>query len=65
MAEDAVGEDCLLEYRKYVKDKDITGWVCLFHEQCKNTQFYRKNPFFNVDIVLNDDAFLAMCSLPI
>lgn len=64
VAAETVGEDCLLTYRKYVKDEDVTGWACLFYELHENTQFYHSNPFFDIAAVSDDDAFLARCSLP-
>lgn len=63
-AEDAIGDDCLLHYRKYVKDKTVTGGACMFYVHQENTVFYHKNPYFNVESVSDDETFLARTSLP-
>lgn len=64
IAEDVIGDDCLLHYRKYRKDMDVKGGVCMFYEQQKKTVFYHANPYFNVESVSDDDAFLARTSIP-
>lgn len=63
-AEDVIGDDCLLHYRKYVKDKTVTGVACVFYMHQENTVFYHKNPYFNVETVSDDGAFRARTSLP-
>lgn len=63
-AEEPVGEDCLLFYRKYVKDNS-NGTLCLFFEQKgKETKFYHANPFFNLTTVSDDDEFIKRTQLP-
>lgn len=64
IADDSVGEDCLLTYRKYTKDKITAGAVCMFYEQQNGTTFYHHNPFFTVTTVSNDDNLIARSSLP-
>lgn len=39
-AEDVIGDDCLLHYRKYRKDTEIIGGICMFYEQQEKTVFY-------------------------
>lgn len=63
-AEDAIGDDCLLHYRKYVKDKTVTGGACMFYVHKENTVFYHRNPYFNVESVSDDETFLVRTSLP-
>lgn len=63
-AADAVGDDCLLHYRKYVKDKDAQVADCLFGLYQQKTMFYHQNPFFNVEAVSDDKEFLARTSFP-
>ena len=63
-AENAIGDDCLLHYRKYVKDKNATGGICLVYAHQENTVFYHGNPYFNVESVSNDEDFLKRTSLP-
>ena len=31
-AKDVIGDDCLLHYRKYIKDKKVTGGICMVYE---------------------------------
>lgn len=64
IADDSVGEDCSLTYRKYTKDKITAGAVCMFYEQQNGTTFYHHNPFFTVTTVSNDDNLIARSSLP-
>lgn len=64
MAEDVIGDDCLLHYRKYVKDHKIKGSICMFYVQQEETIFYRANPYFNVESVSDDEQFLKRISLP-
>lgn len=62
--EDAVGDDCLLGYRKYVKDENTKGIACLFYERQGDVIFYHNNPFFDVTAVSDDDVFLGRSRLP-
>lgn len=64
IAEDIIGDDCLLHYRKYKKDTKIKGNICMFYEQQGKTVFYHANPYFNVESVSDDEAFLARTSMP-
>jgi hypothetical protein len=63
-AEDVIGDDCLLHYRKYRKDTEVIGGICMFYEQQEKTEFYHANPYFNVESVSDDDAFLTRTSMP-
>lgn len=63
-AEDVIGDDCLLHYRKYRKDTEVIGGICMFYEQQEKTAFYHANPYFNVESVSDDDAFLTRTSMP-
>ena len=63
-AKEAIGDDCLLHYRKYVKDKDVTGGLCIMYAQKENKVFYHLNPYFNVDTVSNDEDFVFRTSIP-
>ena len=62
-AEDVIGDDCLLHYRKYRKDTEIIGGICMFYEQQK-TVFYHANPYFNVESISDDNEFLTRTSMP-
>ena len=64
VAEETVGEDCLLSYRKYVKDTEIIGHPCMFYEMQKSTVFYHNNLYFDVTVVSDDDKFIARTTLP-
>lgn len=64
IAEDIVGDDCLLHYRKYVKDNAIKGGICMFYTHQEETVFYHANPYFNVESVSDDEQFLRRTSLP-
>lgn len=64
VAEDTIGEDCLLSYRKYVKDENTDEAVCLFYEQQKETQFYHNNPFFDIVTVSNDEDLIIRSNMP-
>ncbi len=64
VTEDAVGDDCLVTYRKYVKDESTIGDACRYCEMQKEQIFYHRNPFFTVTSVSNDDEFLKRTSLP-
>lgn len=64
ITEDAIGEDCLLGYRKYVKDETIKGPACMYYERQGKTKFYHWNPFFNVIAVSDDEEFLKRSSIP-
>lgn len=63
-AEDIIGDDCLLHYRKYVKDKDAQVADCLLGLYQKKAQFYHQNPYFNVTSVSDDELFLKRTMLP-
>ena len=63
-ADSKVGDDCLLYYRKYVKDTTTSGMACYF-DAIQNCQvFYRNNPFFKITVVSDDDKFIGRSSLP-
>lgn len=64
VAEDAIGDDCLLHYRKYVKDKDAQVADCLFGLFEQKTIFYHANPYFNVESVSDDEEFLKRTTIP-
>lgn len=64
IAEEAIGNDCLLHYRKYRKDTVIKGDICMFYERQEKTVFYHANPYFNVESVSDDDVFLTRTSMP-
>lgn len=54
-ADQIIGDDCLLHYRKYVKDKTVVGGVCMAYlSQEKNKVFYHSNPYFDMEYVSND-----------
>jgi hypothetical protein len=40
ITEDIVGDDCLLHYRKYVKDNEIKDGICMFYTHQEETVFY-------------------------
>lgn len=63
-AEDVIGDDSLLHYRKYVKDRTVIGGACMLYVHQENTVFYHKNPYFNVESVSDDETFLARTSFP-
>ena len=63
-AEDVIGDDCLLHYRKYRKDTEIIGGICMFYEQQEKTVFYHANPYFNVESISDDNEFLTSTSMP-
>ena len=64
-ADQIIGDDCLLHYRKYVKDKTVIGEVCMAYlSQEKNKVFYHSNPYFDVESVSNDEEFLKRTMLP-
>ena len=62
-AEDVIGDDCLLHYRKYVKDKMVTGIACIFYAHQENPVFYHKNPYFNIESISDDENFLNRTSI--
>ena len=64
IAEDVVGDDCLLHYRKYIKDATVKGGICMFYQQQEKTVFYHANPYFDVESVSDDEVFLGRTSLP-
>lgn len=63
-AENNVGDDCLLGYRKYVKDENTVGERCIVDEMQGNIKFYHSNPFFEVITLSNDNKFLVRSTLP-
>lgn len=64
VAEDNVGEDCLLHYRKYVKDTSTCGVACVYNIMQAPISFYHSNRFFTITAVSDDDNFIARSSLP-
>lgn len=64
LAEDSIGDDCLLHYRKYIKDKTVIGGLCMIYAYQEKTVFYHSNPFFDVESVSDDNDFLKRTSLP-
>lgn len=64
IAEDAIGDDCLLHYRKYRKDVNVIGGICVYYIQQEKTVFYHQNPYFRVETVSDDNEFLVRTSLP-
>lgn len=58
------GEDCLLEYRKYIKDENVKGPACVFYEKQNKPKFYHWNPFFTVNVVSDDDDFINRSAMP-
>lgn len=63
-AADSIGDDCLLGYRKYVKDEDVEGLACIYYEMQGDIIFYHNNPFFTVTSFSDDDVFLGRSNLP-
>lgn len=63
-AEEVIGDDCLLHYRKYKKDTTVTGGICMFYSHQESTVFYHANPYFDVESVSDDEEFLKRTSLP-
>ena len=64
ISDEEIGDDCLLHYRKYIKDKNVQGTSCMFYVQREKAVFYHKNPYFNVESVSDDQEFLMRTSLP-
>lgn len=64
VADSELGDDCLLSYRKYVKDKATSGVVCHYYAIQESKVYYHNNPFFEITVVSDDDEFLARSSLP-
>ena len=64
IVDEEIGDDCLLHYRKYIKDKNVQGISCMFCVQREKNVFYHKNPYFNVESVSDDQEFLMRTSLP-
>lgn len=64
IVDEEIGDDCLLHYRKYIKDKNVQGISCVFCIQREKNVFYHKNPYFNVESVSDDQEFLMRTSLP-
>ena len=65
IADEEVGDDCLLHYRKYRKDSDTAGAACLYYIMQEPTMFYHNNRFFTITAVSDDDEFLGRVTLPI
>ena len=63
-ADGDVGDDCLLSYRKYIKDTTTSGVACHYHAVQESKLFYHNNPFFTVTVVSDDDQFIGRASLP-
>lgn len=63
-ADGDVGDDCLLSYRKYIKDTTTSGVACHYHAVQESKRFYHNNPFFTVTVVSDDDQFIGRASLP-
>ena len=67
-ADDAVGKDNIVKYRKYVKDTDITDpQIALIKSIRDGTgKFYHANLFFDLQTVSvsDDDTFLKRTVLP-
>ena len=63
-ADGDVGDDCLLSYRKYIKDTTTSGVACHYHAVQESKLFYHSNPFFTVTVVSDDDQFIGRASLP-
>lgn len=63
-ADGELGDDCLLSYRKYVKDTTTSGVACHYNEIQESKLFYHNNPFFTITAVSDDDEFLGRASLP-
>ena len=64
VAEDNVGEDCLLHYRKYIKDTSTCGVACIYNIMQSPISFYHNNRFFTITAVSDDDDFITRSSLP-
>lgn len=65
ITESIVGDDCLLHYRKYIKDKDVKGIRCMIYTHQEKTIFYKKNPYFIVESISDEDEqFLIRTTLP-
>lgn len=66
ISEEELHEDTLLKYRKYKKDTEHVGGVCMALVAInKEPVFYKVNPFFNVTTVSDDKKFLARTQIPI
>lgn len=63
-ADEELGDDCLLSYRKYIKDTTTSGVACHYYEIQESKLFYHNNPFFTITTVSDDDEFLGRVSLP-
>lgn len=65
VAQDKVGDDCLLRYRRFKKDTQTAAHMCHILEMTKGEPvFYHWNPFFSITVVSDDDSFLARSSMP-
>ena len=63
-SESMFGEDCLLKYRKYIKDESIKGPACIYYEKQEKPKFYHWNPFFTVNVVSDDEDFINRSAMP-
>ena len=67
-AEDDIGEDDLLRFRKYKKVIPQQGELPLFLQAMNDPEnkgtFYHSNPFFSIITVSDDEDFLKRVSLP-
>ena len=67
-ADDTVGKDNIVKYRKYIKDTDtIDPQIAMLKSMRDGTgKFYHANPFFDLQTVSvsDDDTFLKRATLP-
>lgn len=61
IVEDVEDDDCLLHYRKYIKD---TTDICMWYQYQEITVFYRTNSFFDVESVSDNEVLKKRVSLP-
>lgn len=54
IAKDTIGDDCLLHYRKYIKDNINKGGKCMIYAYREDLIFYCANPYFSVETVYED-----------
>ena len=67
-AEDTVGKDNIVKYRKYIKDTSTADpQIAMIKSMQDGTgKFYHANPFFDLQTVSvsDDDTFLKRAALP-
>lgn len=63
-ADGELGDDCLLSYRKYVKDTTTSGVACHYYATQKSKFYYHKNPFFKITSISDDEEFLRRICFP-